>query len=116
MPASLGIRIKQLLDKRGLNQTQFSKILNVSESTISLYISGKHQPDYETLFRIADYFEVSIDYLLGRNDVPPFIKQVNDDHNVLSQAISCSQYSDLPEDVIKLLKELEDFIIHKYRR
>ena len=43
--------------------------INVAESTISLYETGKREPDYETLKKIAEYFDVSIDYLLGRVDV-----------------------------------------------
>lgn len=106
-------RIKELLDKRGITQAQFGEIINVSDSTISLYKSGKRQPDFETLFHIADYFDVSIDYLLGRSDVPTFVKQFEDD-NELSK-ISSNRYSDLPEDAIKLLTEFEAFIIQKYR-
>ncbi len=45
-----------------------AKILNLSESTISLYERNLHQPEFATLKKIADYFNVSIDYLLGRSN------------------------------------------------
>ena len=108
--SSLGIRITELLDKHKLTQAQLGEIINVSESTISLYKHGKRQPDYETLFHIADYFEVSTDYLLGRVDISTFVKQTKNDEE-LSLIIK-----DLPEDALKLLKEFEAFIIQKYRK
>ena len=46
-----------------------SKIIGVSESTMSLYENGKHEPDYTTIIKIADYFKVSLDYLLCRETV-----------------------------------------------
>lgn len=42
--------------------------LNMNQNTISRYENGRRQADYETLIKIADYFHVSIDYLLERNE------------------------------------------------
>lgn len=42
--------------------------LNMSQDTISRYETGERQAGYDELIRIADYFNVSIDYLLGRSD------------------------------------------------
>lgn len=44
--------------------------LNMNQNTISRYETGVRQADYETLILFADYFDVSIDYLLGRTDNP----------------------------------------------
>ena len=46
---------------------ELGAFLGVTESAVSFYESGKRQPDYNTLMKIADYFDVSVDYLLGRN-------------------------------------------------
>ena len=62
----IGKRIKQLRDKHNLSQKSFSEAIGVSNVQLSRYESGTRQPDYETLQKIADYFEVSIDYLFGR--------------------------------------------------
>lgn len=48
--------------------------LNMNQNTISRYETGAHQADYATLIRFADYFGVSIDYLLERTDNPETIK------------------------------------------
>ena len=50
---------------------QLGKVIGVAESTISLYETGKREPDYKTLANIASYFSVSIDYLLGRESQEP---------------------------------------------
>jgi transcriptional regulator with XRE-family HTH domain len=52
--------------EKGVTLKQLGQKLNLAESTISLYESGKRQPGFETLIQIADYFNVSIDYLFGR--------------------------------------------------
>ena len=63
---STGKRIEGLREDAGLKQKQLALDLNVSPATISHYESDTHQPDGENLARIADYFQVSVDYLLGR--------------------------------------------------
>lgn len=64
--------LRKLRKERNVTQKQLARALGVSESTISLYESGKHEPDHATLIKIADYFNVSIDYLLGRTSNPSF--------------------------------------------
>jgi len=67
---SLGSRIKYLREKNNISQIEFAKKIGVSNTVLSRYESGDRKPDYDTLNRIADYFEVSVDYLLGRTDIP----------------------------------------------
>lgn len=42
----------------------------MSQNSISRYETGAHEADYKTLIALADYFDVSIDYMLGRTDIP----------------------------------------------
>lgn len=63
-------RLKELRKDANITMKKFGEIIGVSESTISLYESGKRQPDYNTLERIADHFNVTVDYLLGRDQLP----------------------------------------------
>lgn len=63
-------RLKELRKSKKLTLKELGKMVGASESTISLYESGKRQPDYSTLQRFADVFEVTTDYLLGREDAP----------------------------------------------
>lgn len=66
------IRIKQLREQKGITQQKMALDLNINQNTISRYENGVRQADYQTLISIADYFNVSIDYLLMRTDDPKF--------------------------------------------
>ncbi len=59
---------KQLRIASGLTQVEFAKKIGISRSTIGMYETGAREPDFETLEKIADFFNVDIDYLLGRTD------------------------------------------------
>ena len=59
--------LMQLRQEKHLSQAELGRIIYVSGGTISNYENGVHYPDVEKLFKLADYFEVSIDYLLGRS-------------------------------------------------
>lgn len=65
---SLGDRLKQLRQEKGLTQSQLGAYFNLAESSISLYESGKRSPDYATLKRLAAFFDVTADYLLDYSD------------------------------------------------
>lgn len=60
------MRIKELRTRIGIQQKDMASALGIGQSTLSQYETGARQPDYATLQKIANYFDVSIDYLLGR--------------------------------------------------
>lgn len=66
---SLGARIKSLINERDLKQNEVAKELHMAPSTLNGYLNDVRQPDYATLIRIADYFGVSVDYLLGVTNI-----------------------------------------------
>lgn len=68
------MRLKELRKSRGISQLKLAMELGLSQNTISRYETGEHEADYATLIRIADYFDVSIDYLLERTNDPTFSK------------------------------------------
>lgn len=70
MEIEIGKRISKLRTEKGLNQRDFASILGVSNGTIGMWETGKRQPDLGTVKKIATYFGVSIDYLLGNIDHP----------------------------------------------
>lgn len=69
------VRLKQLREKRGISQLKLAMDLDMNQNSISRYETGVRQADYATLIKFADYFNVSIDYLLERTDVPNFLKR-----------------------------------------
>lgn len=64
------MRLKELRKSRGISQLKLAIDLNMNQNSISRYENGEREADYATLVRFADYFDVSVDYLLGRTDNP----------------------------------------------
>lgn len=73
---SFGYRLKTLRTSKKMTQTELGDILNVTKSSISGYENGTRFPDQESLVKIAEYFNVTTDYLLGKNQTPEW---ANDD-------------------------------------
>lgn len=63
-------RLKELRKKRHISQVFLAMELNMSQNSISRYETGDREAGYKELIAIADYFGVSVDYLLGRTDNP----------------------------------------------
>lgn len=64
------MRLKELRKKRKISQLKLAMDLQLNQNAISRYETGVREADYSTLIKIADYFDVSIDYLLERTDNP----------------------------------------------
>jgi transcriptional regulator with XRE-family HTH domain len=64
------MRLKDLRNSRKITQTKLAMDLNMSQNTISRYETGDHEPGIAELILLADYFGVSVDYLLERTDNP----------------------------------------------
>ncbi len=64
------MRLKELRKQRHISQVKIAMDLNVSQNTISRYETGEREAGYDMLIRIADYFDISVDYLLERTDDP----------------------------------------------
>lgn len=60
----IGDRIRDLRNQKRLSQTDLAKIINVSQQTVTKWETGKSEPSSSAINRLADYFDVSSDYLL----------------------------------------------------
>ncbi|MDE6557494.1 MAG: helix-turn-helix domain-containing protein [Clostridia bacterium] len=60
--------LKQLMKESSVNQVKLSKDIGVAQSAISAWLRGKKEPSITSLWLLADYFNVEIDYLVGRKD------------------------------------------------
>ncbi len=61
-------RIKELMQENGLNQVQLAEKIGLKQNTISAWLLGKKEPCITSLWALADYFDVDIDYLVGRKN------------------------------------------------
>lgn len=73
-------RLKKLRKDKGITQQELANALNRDRSTVGGYESERKEPDFETLCAIAEYFDVSLDYILGRTDIKYPYDPVTDDN------------------------------------
>lgn len=64
------VRLKELRKQKNISQLKLAMDLGLNQNSISRYETGEREADYATLIAFADYFNVSIDYLLERTDNP----------------------------------------------
>lgn len=61
--------LKKLRNKKGISQQKLADAIGVSQQSINKYENHKIEPDIQTLMKLADYFETSVDYLIGHSDI-----------------------------------------------
>lgn len=87
MEIKIGKRISELRDSKGLSQREFAAILGVSNGAIGMWETDKRQPDLETIVKIASFFDISIDYLLGNESEHTAKSQSSNSSSVCDTAI-----------------------------
>lgn len=83
-------RLKQLIDSQGKNLHDLAYGLNMSPPTLSRYLTGTRKPDIDYIIKIAEYFHVSIDWLVGASGeifriLPPEIQEVAELYSIATQ-------------------------------
>lgn len=68
------MRLKEIRKKQGISQLKLALDLHMSQNTISRYETGEREPGIAELIKLADYFHVSVDYLLERTNNPTFLQ------------------------------------------
>ena len=91
-----GDRLKKLREKTGLSQKEMTSRLNINRSTYARYELSQTQPDYDTLKLLANYFDVTIDYIIGRSEHPKLTEKEDVDAD------------DQVKELMELLKDKPD--------
>lgn len=86
--ATFSERFKELRKEKGMSQRELATALHMSNSAVAMYETGKRQPDLEALEQIADFFNVDMDYLLGRKNTTHRIVEIDPNHIDYSIQIS----------------------------
>lgn len=97
-------RIKELREKSGKSQEVLANLLGVQVATISRYEKGLREPDNNSLIKLAEFFEVTTDYLLGRSDTPNPPASKEDTDFLIATFGDARDYSETE------IKEIKDFI------
>ncbi len=106
-------RLRALREEKDMLQRELAEKLNLSRIAITHYEKGNRFPEWDTLKKIADFFGVTVDYLLGRTNSRTSIEQSS---KIETQAAHRSDdpMADLPPEAQKSLDEFKDFILRKY--
>ncbi len=65
----LAAQMKKLRTQKGLTQQQLADYLHVSKGTVGMWETGRREPDIAVLSQLADFYQVSVDYLIGREKI-----------------------------------------------
>ena len=112
----LGNRIATLRQKNKLSQVEFSQLLNISNTTLSQYESGKRIPSDNIKIKIADYFNVSLDYLFGRTNVMDTVESILNNTSNSIQLNNINLDSNIPPQVEEEIIKFKEYLMHKYRK
>lgn len=104
------LRLKQLRQKKKLTQGELANILGLKPTTISNYESNRNEPSFDKLIALADYFDVSSDYLLGISDAYIPISGEVLDRDIINLF---NLYQQLSPENAKSLKSYADFLYSK---
>lgn len=74
----IGNRMRSLREQKKITQAELGAKIGVSGATVNRYEQGKREPDIDTLEKIADFFDVTLDYLTGRTDIPGYPTHLKD--------------------------------------
>ncbi len=109
--AAFADRLKEERIQKGLTQTELAKTLYLGQTSVSKYESGKQIPEMPTLQKIADFFGISIDYLLGKTDIRNYFE----DPNITIALHSDTDYDDLPQEARDEIFNFIDYVRNKYK-
>ena len=115
--------LKLLRKQKMLNQDDLGKIVGVTKMTISRWESGKSDIDFQSLKKLSEYFDTSIDYILGIDDKPPEWQKIQqktekvpaETHRVpIVGSVACSWDEGFIEEFDGEYAHVNDYLYHKY--
>lgn len=101
-------RLRELRIEKDLLQSDIAKLINKSERTIGFYETGERDMNTETLAILSDFFNVSIDYLLGKSDIRNPEKS---DLDKLQIGLSTKDYTNISDEQLKQIEDFAKFVL-----
>lgn len=120
---NLGCRIKQLRLEKNISQKDLAEHFNIARSTLSQYESNQRTPSDEMKLKISEYFNVSIDFLLGKTNTKNYEKNNPIDKikgtakiNKLQTLASYYDDNEFTNDDLQDIKKFIDFVVAKKKK
>lgn len=104
-------RLKLLREEKNMLQEDLGKIIGVSKSAIGFYENEKRDMSPETIIKLANFFNVSTDYLLGKSEIRNPENDIDFDLDKLRIGLSKKDYENITEEQIKQIEELAKVIL-----
>lgn len=112
---TFGKKLTLLREEKRIGRQELAEVLNISYSAVAKYETDIRFPDQEILIKIADFFNVSTDYLLGRTDIKhPYQIKESREPSFIQETKSCLCHQGLNEEAIKQINDYIEFIKQKY--
>ena len=105
--------LKILRNERGLSQQRLADALGISQQSVNKYENQNVQPDIDILMRMADYFETSIDYIVGYTDIRRKIEHTESHHLNADEVKVLARYRALDGDERKCIQMMLDMFAKK---
>lgn len=105
----IGIRLKELRSATNKTQADVASYLGISRASYSHFENDRNEPDNITLSKLADYFNVTTDYLLGREVKQP----ANNSRNEKADLVAAHIDDDVTESEMKQITDFIDFLKSK---
>lgn len=114
-----GRKLKELRLEKKINQSELGEIIGISPSTVGMYERDQRFPDKDILNKIADYFGVSVDYLLGRTNKRSLhleeISQLDKDVISISAHRINGDFENLPDEAIEKINDYIKMVEEIYK-
>jgi HTH-type transcriptional regulator, competence development regulator len=117
-------KLIELRKEKKLRQEDIAKILGIARTTYAMYEQGNREPDFDTLNKMADYFEVSVDYLLGREQKNKTKEDTLEEVNKLVKEYGIEQFGffdidkwkDLSQEDIEEIKKHFEYVVFQAKQ
>jgi HTH-type transcriptional regulator, competence development regulator len=117
-------KLIELRKAKKLRQEDIAKILGIARTTYAMYEQGNREPDFDTLNKIADYFEVTIDHLLGREEKVKSKEDSLEEVNKLVKEYGIEQFGffdiekwkDLSQEDIEEIKKHFEYVVFQAKQ
>ena len=103
--------LKMIRNEKGVSQQKVANAIGSNQQSVHRYENGDYEPDIRTLIMLADYFDTSIDFLVGRTDVRSRLSQVKECELTLDEAALIEKYRKLSPEYRKILTAMQDVLI-----
>jgi HTH-type transcriptional regulator, competence development regulator len=117
-------KLIELRKAKKLRQEDIAKILGIARTTYAMYEQGNREPDFDTLNKLADYFEVTIDHLLGREEKVKTKEDSLEEVNKLVKKYGIEQFGffdiekwkDLSQEDIEEIKKHFEYVVFQAKQ